>query len=137
MAQITNEPIRILFAEDDDSDFLLIEEALEDAGLANPYDRVLDGEQLLARLRDSQAPKPDIILLDLNMSPMGGIEALNYINADPSLRNIPVVVLTTSQTDRHKCKELGVADYRIKPTTQDELIGILKDVLDCAELVIG
>ena len=136
MNRVTRAPIRILFAEDDDGDFLLIEEALEDAGLTNPFNRVLDGSHLLNYLRDPTKPRPDIILLDLNMAPMGGIEALDNLNADKDLKEIPVVVLTTSRTDRERCKQRGVKDYRIKPTTQEELIGVLKDVLNCEEVPV-
>ncbi|HYC77205.1 MAG TPA: response regulator, partial [Planctomycetota bacterium] len=96
-------PALILLADDDDDDVLLTRRAFESARLANPLVRVRDGEELLAYLRgeppfDDRAahPSPSLVLLDLNMPRKDGREALHEIKADPSLRAIPVVVLTTS-----------------------------------------
>ncbi|WP_331766637.1 response regulator [Embleya sp. NBC_00896] len=89
-------PYDVLLVEDDNADALLIEEALLDQGLARDLTRAEDGVVALEYLRDPSRPRPDLIVLDLNMPRMNGRELLAVIKHDEALRAIPVVVLTTS-----------------------------------------
>ena len=100
-------PFTILLADDDEEDRELLRDALQDSRLANEMKFVVDGQDLLDYLRhegrwagpDVDAPRPGIILLDLNMPRKDGREALAEIKADESLRRIPIVVMTTSSDE--------------------------------------
>jgi CheY-like chemotaxis protein len=113
----------ILIAEDDEEDLLLTQEAIQECGLVADLRIVKDGEELMDYLRRRGAyervcsPRPALILLDLRMPRKDGIEALQEIRSDPDLQVIPVVVLTTSQTeeDVRGCYALGVNSYIAKP----------------------
>ena len=127
-------PITILIADDDDDDRILARDALTESRLANDLRFVCDGEELIQYLRregkyaDVQAsPRPGLILLDLNMPKMDGREALREIKADPDLRSIPVVVLTTSKAeeDIYKTYDLGVNSFISKPVTFEGLVAIM------------
>ncbi len=115
----TGKPITILIAEDDPDDRYLAKEALSESRLANDLYFVEDGEELLEFLRHegdfagSRPPRPGIILLDLNMPRKDGREALHEIKADPQLRRIPIVVLTTSKAEEDilRSYDLGVSIY--------------------------
>lgn len=124
------EPICILLADDDPDDRMLTERALKKNRLANLIKMVEDGEQLMDYLyrRGSFAdpessPRPGLILLDLNMPRKDGREALEEIKSDPSLRRIPVVVLTTSEAEQDilRSYDLGVNAFVTKPVTFDGL----------------
>jgi CheY-like chemotaxis protein len=128
-------PVTILMAEDDPDDRLLAQEAFHEANLSNDIKFVKDGEELLDYLRHSgifadksQFPQPRLILLDLNMPRMDGREALKEIKADPEIRRIPIVVLTTSQAEEDiiKTYDLGVSGYITKPVAFDGLIEVMK-----------
>ncbi|MEE4546323.1 response regulator [Streptomyces sp. V4-01] len=86
----------VLLVEDDDADALLIEEALLERGMARAVHRATDGITALAHLRDPSNPRPDLLVLDLNMPRMNGRELLAVLKSDPLLVSVPVVVLTTS-----------------------------------------
>ncbi|WP_333771477.1 response regulator [Streptomyces sp. IBSBF 2435] len=86
----------VLLVEDDDADALLIEEALLERGTARAVQRATDGISALAHLRDPANPRPDLLVLDLNMPRMNGRELLAVLKTDPVLATVPVVVLTTS-----------------------------------------
>lgn len=86
----------VLLVEDDDADALLIEEALLERGMARAVHRATDGISALAHLRDAANPRPDLLVLDLNMPRMNGRELLAVLKNDPVLARVPVVVLTTS-----------------------------------------
>ncbi|WP_308440182.1 response regulator [Asanoa siamensis] len=90
--------LRVLVVDDDDADAMMISEALEAGGAQVSIGRASDGQAALDLLRapDDDAPRPDLILLDLNMPRMGGLAALAEIKSDDDLKAIPVVVLTTS-----------------------------------------
>jgi CheY-like chemotaxis protein len=127
--------ITLLVAEDDPEDCLLIREALERNRLANDLRFVGDGEELLDYLHrrgeygdPESAPRPGLILLDLNMPRKDGREALREIKADARLRQIPVVVLTTSQAqeDIFRSYDLGVNSYIAKPVTFASLVEVTK-----------
>ncbi|HKH43459.1 MAG TPA: response regulator [Thermoanaerobaculia bacterium] len=128
-------PIVLLMAEDDADDRLLVKDALEESRVLNVLHFVEDGEQLLDYLRrqgrysDPEAsPRPGLILLDLNMPRMDGREALRAIKADPELRRIPVVVMTTSKAeeDIFRSYDLGASSYITKPVTFERLVELMK-----------
>ena len=129
--------ITILLADDDEDDRLLTEEALKESRLANDLHMVEDGEELMdylfrrgsfAALADS--PRPGLILLDLNMPRMDGREALREIKSDASLRQIPVVVLTTSKAeeDIYRTYDLGANSFITKPVLFESLVRVMKDL---------
>jgi CheY-like chemotaxis protein len=130
------EAITILIADDDEEDRVLTQEALSGARLTNDLRFVVDGEDLMDYLRHegryasdaSAAPVPGIILLDLNMPKLDGREALAEIKADPNLRQIPVVVLTTSsaEADVLRSYELGVNSFITKPVTFAGLVEVMQ-----------
>ena len=130
-------PITILMADDDPDDCLLAQEALTEARLANNLFIVKDGQELLDYLQrngsfqdEAKSPRPGIILLDLNMPRKDGREALAEIKADPNLRSIPVVVLTTSKSDADilQTYDLGVSGYVTKPVTFMGLVDVMKSI---------
>ncbi len=125
-------PITILVCDDDEDDRMLTQQALEDAHISNNICFVNDGEQLLDYLyqrgqyagETGKAPRPGLILLDLNMPKVDGREALKTIKGDPSLRDIPVVVLSTSRLDEDIARsyQLGVNSFITKPVTFSGLV---------------
>ncbi len=128
-------PLTILVADDDEEDRLLTSEALEGAHLVNDLRFVVDGEDLMQYLRRSgpyaapgAAPRPGIVLLDLNMPRKDGREALAEIKGDPDLQRIPVVVLTTSKAEEDVMRtyELGVNSFITKPVTFAGLVDALQ-----------
>jgi CheY-like chemotaxis protein len=128
-------PITILMADDDADDRQLTKEALEEGRLINDVRFVEHGEELLEYLRREgryappvDAPRPGIILLDLNMPRKDGRAVLAEIKQDPEFRTIPVVVLTTSKADEdvYKSYDLGVNSYIVKPVTFEALVDILQ-----------
>jgi CheY-like chemotaxis protein len=122
-------------AEDDANDRYLFKLAKDKAGLSNEIRFVKDGQELLDYLTKRgpyasgcPAPKPGMILLDLNMPGMDGREALAEIKANPELGLIPIIVFTTSseEDDIHYTYDLGVSSYITKPATFDGLVEIMK-----------
>ncbi len=129
--------ITILMADDDPDDCLLVSKAFKAGRLRNDLRFVNDGEDLMdylyrrGRYDDpDQAPRPGLILLDLNMPRKDGREALKEIKEDPSLREIPVVVLTTSKNEEDVLKSynLGANSYITKPVTFDGLVEVVKSL---------
>jgi CheY-like chemotaxis protein len=128
-------PITILMADDDADDRRLTQEAFEEGRLINDLRFVENGEQLLEYLRKegayappAEAPRPGLILLDLNMPRKDGRTVLKEIKSDPALRQIPVCVLTTSKADEdiYKSYDLGVNSYIVKPVTFEALVDIFQ-----------
>lgn len=128
-------PITILLADDDEDDRLLATEALNEARLANQVLSVEDGEELMDYLlrrgryaEPGAAPRPGLILLDLNMPRKDGREALKEIKADPELRQIPVVVLTTSKAEEDilRTYDLGVNSFITKPVSFEGLVDVMR-----------
>jgi two-component system, response regulator len=125
-------PITILICDDDEDDRMLTQQALEGAHISNELRFVEDGEQLLDYLyqrgqfagETGKAPRPGLILLDLNMPKMDGREALQRIKSDATLIEIPVVVLTTSGLDADVIRSyrLGVNSFITKPVTFSGLV---------------
>ena len=133
---LTNvKPITILMADDDEDDRLLTQDALAESRVLNELHFVEDGVELLEYLErkgkvedKSISPRPGLILLDLNMPRMDGREALEAIKANPNLKGIPVVILTTSKQEEDMVKgyNLGAASYITKPVTFDGLVDLMK-----------
>ncbi|HEX9048015.1 MAG TPA: response regulator [Verrucomicrobiae bacterium] len=127
--------ITIVLADDDPDDRQLTEEAFQENRLANQLHCVEDGEKLMDYLRRQgeyekyrDEPLPGLILLDLNMPRKDGREALKEIKADPTLRRIPIVVLTTSKAEEDiiRSYDLGVNSYVTKPVTFKSLVELVK-----------
>jgi CheY-like chemotaxis protein len=118
--------------EDDKVDAMAVKRAIKDLKIANQLEIVGDGEQALNFLRNPKNPAPCIILMDINMPRMNGIELLKIIKNDPELKLIPVVVLTTSKEDQDKFDSfnLGVAGYMIKPADYLKFVELVRAV-DC------
>jgi CheY-like chemotaxis protein len=120
----------ILLVEDDEVDAMSVERALRDINVTNRLHAARDGEEALAHLRDAEGAKPCLILLDLNMPRMDGIEFLRRVKADASLRRIPVVVLTSSreEQDRAESFDLGVAGYILKPVNYQRFVEVMRTI---------
>jgi CheY-like chemotaxis protein len=130
-------PITILLADDDEEDMEMTLEALRNSRLGNDLRPTSDGEDLMDYLlhrgkytNPEDAPRPGLIMLDLNMPKKDGREALAEIKANPELRNIPVIVLTTSRADEDVVRtyDLGVSSFITKPVTFAGLVEAM-DVL--------
>jgi two-component system response regulator len=130
-----SKPITILMADDDPDDRQLTKEAFEENHLVNDLRFVEDGEELMDYLHqrgkyaaEGAAPLPGLILLDLNMPRKDGREALQEIKKDPRLRNIRVVILTTSKAEEDVLKSynLSAASYITKPVTFEQLVEVVK-----------
>ncbi len=128
-------PLTILLADDDPDDRLLVREAFEENHLLNPLETVEDGEELMDYLFKrgkftETAVRPSLILLDLNMPRKSGIEALQEIKSDASLRTIPVIVLTTSKAEEDilRTYDLGVNSFIVKPVTFESLVDLVKEL---------
>jgi CheY-like chemotaxis protein len=129
------EPIVILLADDDEEDRMLACDALAESRLSNDITSVTDGEDLMDYLHHrgkyappAEAPRPGLILLDLNMPKKDGREALREIKSDPALRQISVVVLTTSKAeeDIYSSYDSGASSFISKPVTFEGLVDVMK-----------
>jgi len=126
--------VEILLIEDNPADVLMIRSAFEDFKFANALHVVEDGVEALAFLRGQEAlagsPRPDLIMLDLNLPRKNGREVLAEIKADPRLRNIPVVVLTTSQSEQDvlQAYDLHANCYIVKPVGFTNFIAAIKSI---------
>lgn len=135
MHSIEKRPIEILLVEDSPSDVALTIEAMKTAKVANKLFTVQDGVEAMAYLRRQgiykNAPRPDIILLDLNLPKKDGREVLEELKTDSVLKFIPVIVLTTSRADDDVLKsyELGANCYITKPVDFKQFINII-DVIE-------
>lgn len=127
--------ITILMADDDPEDQMLAQEAFDENQITNQLRFVSDGEELTDYLyqrgkysEKGSAPKPGLILLDLNMPRKDGREALKEIKSDPDLRHIPIVILTTSKAEEDilRTYDLGVNSYITKPITFDGFVNVIK-----------
>ena len=135
--KMSRKPIVLLMADDDPDDRMLAREALFESQLVNDLHCVEDGEELMDYLYrrgkysgPSVAPRPGVILLDLNMPRKDGREALHEIKADPTLRRIPIIVLTTSKADEdiYGSYDLGVNSFITKPVTFDALVEVMRSL---------
>ena len=127
-------PIEVLLVEDDPGDVLMTREAFEEHKVRNRLNVVSDGVDALAYLRKEEpfqgAVRPDLILLDLNLPKRDGREVLAEIKNDSSLRQIPVVVLTTSQADEDVLRsyQLHANAYVTKPVDFDRFVRVVKQI---------
>jgi CheY-like chemotaxis protein len=129
---VNTEPMEILLVEDNEDDILLEQEALADAKLVNLMYVVRDGDEAIAYLRRQgkyhDAKVPGLILLDINMPKKNGFEVLNEIKADPALMHIPVVMLTTSDSEADIVKSYakGACSYITKPMDFDKFRDVIR-----------
>jgi len=127
-------PVEILLVEDSPSDARLTIETLKDGRLLNSVHHVTNGEEAVAFLRrESQyqdAPRPDIVLLDINLPRKSGLEVLGEVKADPDLRSIPVVILSTSNHEKDVLSAYGLNAncYITKPVDLEKFIEVVKSV---------
>ncbi len=114
----------ILLVEDDRIDVMTVERALKDLKVTNQLVPTVNGEEALEYLREQSNKKPCVILLDLNMPKMNGIEFLKIVKADEELKKIPVVVLTTSKNEQDVIESFGlsVAGYIVKPADYKKFV---------------
>ncbi|MFI1517812.1 response regulator [Kitasatospora cineracea] len=130
------QPVDVLLVEDDPGDELMTREAFEDNKIGNTLHVVRDGEEALdflyRRGRHAQAPRPDLILLDLNLPKYDGRQVLEKIKSDPELSHIPVVVLTTSaaEEDILRSYKLHANAYVTKPVDLDQFISAVRQIDD-------
>ncbi|MDG0024431.1 response regulator [Trinickia sp. Y13] len=126
--KVMNQPI--LVVEDDDVDVMTIQRAFKEIRVTNPVVRQENGEMAIDYLRDPSNAMPCIILLDLNMPVMSGIEFLEIIKADENLRRIPVIVLTTSkeQEDKINSFNFSVAGYMAKPVDYRRFVDVMRSI---------
>ena len=120
----------LLLVEDDNVDVMTVKRALSELKVDSQLVPAGDGEEALAYLRSDGNTKPCVILLDLNMPKMNGIEFLKILKADRALKKIPVVVLTTSNSERDIVDsfELGVAGYMVKSVDYKKFMEILRTI---------
>ena len=132
--EVLEKAIEILLVEDNPSDVCLVKEALKDGKLRNRLHVVGDGEEAMAFLYHEgeyhDAPHPDLILLDLNLPKMDGRETLAKVKSCPTLRRIPVVVLTTSKSEEDiiKSYDLQANCFITKPVDLDQFIAIVQSI---------
>lgn len=122
----------ILLVEDDRVDVMTVKRALREIQVANEVIVAANGEEALAYLRNPGNARPGFILLDINMPRMNGIEFLRIAKDDPSLRIIPVIILTTSkdEKDRFDSFNLSVAGYMIKPVDYPQFVEVMRAIRD-------
>ena len=126
--KVPNKPI--LLVEDDQVDVMTILRALKEVHVSNRVVAMENGEAALEYLRAPGSEQPCIILLDLNMPIMNGIEFLQHAKADERLRRIPVIVLTTSEEQQDKVSsfDLGVAGYMAKPVDYRRFVDMMRSI---------
>ena len=126
-----NAETRILLVDDSDDDIFLVREAFKDSGVAHRLDAISDGEEAMSFLRED-GNRPDVVLLDINMPRFSGFDVLEWVQSDPQLRDIPVVMLTTSDQpeDIRRATEAGARDYFRKPVEFSGLRELACSVLD-------
>ena len=133
----TTKSINLLIADDDPDDRMMTQAALEESYLLNSLYFVENGQELMDFLKrrgkytdPATSPRPDLILLDLNMPRKDGREALMEIKADPDLRAVPIIVLTTSKSEQDilKSYDLGVNCFISKPVLFEELIEVVRSI---------
>jgi CheY-like chemotaxis protein len=132
----TGNPIEVLLVEDDPGDVLMIREAFAESATVTDLHVVSDGEEALHFLRRegpfAEATRPGLVLLDLNLPRVDGRQVLAEVKRDPDLRRIPVVVLTTSQSEEDVLRsyELHANAYITKPVDFDKFIDVVRRVDD-------
>ena len=118
----------ILLVEDDNVDVMMFKRILEEMKVLNPLVHLSDGEEALKYLKSDEAAKPCMIFLDLNMPKMNGIEFLKVAQAEYVLKQIPVIMLTTSKEDRHVVEsfKVGAGGYVVKPVDIEKFLNTVR-----------
>jgi DNA-binding response OmpR family regulator len=125
-----------LYVEDDDSTFFLVQTALSETSLPVDLLRAADGDEALDFLKrkgaHASAPRPDIVLLDLNLPRVSGFEVLESAQSADSLRELPICVLSTSAVvrDRERALQLGARSFFTKPSTFDGLVDLMRSIFE-------
>ena len=121
----------ILLVEDDSVDAMTVKRAMRDLHVTNSVMHSVNGEEALKYLSDPNREKPFVILLDLNMPKMSGIEFLKIVKSNANLKMIPVIILTTSKEKQDVLDsfELGAAGYMIKPVDYAKFVEVLSTVM--------
>lgn len=138
MPVTTPYPAPILVAEDEETDVLLLRLAFKKAGLATELIVAQDGREVVEYLEpDPQVdgagrPLPGVLLLDLKMPRMGGFEVLDWLRGQPRLKELPVLIFSSSnhELDVEKALEMGAREYLVKPHSIQDLVTLLRDVHD-------
>jgi len=119
-----------LLIEDDDVDVMTVKRAIRDLKVTNQLVSIGDGEEAIEYLRTESTTKPCIILLDLNMPKMDGAEFLKIVKADKALKKIPIVILTTSNSDRDVIEsfERGAAGYMVKSVDYEKFVETIRAI---------
>jgi CheY-like chemotaxis protein len=131
---LSGRQIEVLLVEDDPGDVLMTKEAFEDYKLSNQLHVVTDGAEAMEFLRrkgeHADAPRPDLVLLDLNLPRMDGREVLQAIKSDPELASIPVVILTTSEAEEDVLRSysLHANAYVTKPVDFERFIQVVRQI---------
>lgn len=125
---MNSERLVILLAEDDDGHAQLIERNLKRAGVVNPIVRVVDGQAALDYIRQGGNGQPLLLLLDINMPRLDGIEVLRQLKADPHTSKLPVIMLTTTDDPREvdRCYAMGCSVYITKPVRYESFVEALR-----------
>ncbi len=120
----------ILLIEDDDVDVMTVKRAIRDLKVTNQLVSIGDGEEAIEYLRTESTTKPCIILLDLNMPKMDGAEFLKIVKEDKALKKIPIVILTTSNSDRDVIEsfERGAAGYMVKSVDYEKFVETIRAI---------
>ncbi|MEZ0271131.1 MAG: response regulator [Methylophilaceae bacterium] len=132
--KLMGRPVEFLLAEDNPGDVRLTKEALRESKISNNLNVVPDGVEAMAFLRRTgnyaNAPRPDVILLDLNLPKKDGREVLAEVKADPNLRLIPVVIITSSEAEQDVLKtyELHANCYVTKPVDLEQFIKVIQSI---------
>ena len=136
LSQVTSNPVHILLVEDSPTDVLMTREAFEDYKVLNPLHVAQDGAEAMDFLRRQgrhvDAPRPGLIILDLNLPKKSGREVLQELKADPDLMSIPVVVLTTSKSEEDVARTYGLHAncYITKPVDFTMFVDVLRRIND-------
>ncbi len=122
--------MNIMLVEDSPADVFMIKESLNEAGLEYQATVLGDGEDAIASLRDG--PRPDLLILDLNLPKIDGYDVVETVRRNPELSDVPVVILSSSSMprDRQRAETLGRTRYIIKPITLDEFMAIGREIRD-------
>jgi len=129
-------PIEVLLVEDDEGDVLMTREALDEGKVFNRLNVVGDGVEAIAYLRRekpyAEVTRPDLVLLDLNLPKRDGRQVLEEVKADPDLRRIPIVVLTTSEAEEDVLRSYGLHAnaYVTKPVDFDRFVEVIRQIDD-------
>jgi CheY-like chemotaxis protein len=135
-ATLMNKDTLVLIAEDDNGHFALIERNIMRSGISNKIIRFNDGQEILDFLEDAKSPdsinyhRPLLILLDIRMPKVDGLEVLSRIKSDDTLRRIPIIVLTTTGDHQaiEECQQLGCSMYVVKPVEYDKFIESIQKI---------